>query len=151
MNKLYFRSKALDSHRALPIFIGASLPELSESSSINRDVPEMPTGMEKEEECEKHCQLALVAQRTISNVCEYFSNQIIIPTPHFHVVQSFDIELQEFETQPSYLKYSLFEELSLDSPPEYDLDSDDESWIKCQVSFDVSIYSVIFRDILLKS
>ena len=139
MSKLYFRSKALDTHRALPIYLSACLPELADSSSINRDVPEMPTGMEKEEECEKHCQMALVAQRSISSVYEYFSNQIIIPTPHFHVITNFDIDFKTIDTQNSYLRYNLFEELSPGSLPEYDLDSDDEYWIDRQEGFGVSL------------
>ena len=140
MSKLYFRSKALDIHRALPIYLSTSLPDISDSSTINRDVPEMPTGMEKEEESEKHCQMALVAQRTISNFCEHVSNQIIIPTPKFDVIQSYDIGSKNLEIKPSYLKYNLFEDLSPDSLPDYDLDSDDESWLNAHENFDVRLY-----------
>ena len=36
------------------------LLELNEANAINRSVPAMPTGMEKEEESEKHLQDILV-------------------------------------------------------------------------------------------
>ncbi len=36
------------------------LSELNEANAINRSVPAMPTGMEKEEESEKHLQDILV-------------------------------------------------------------------------------------------
>jgi hypothetical protein len=37
-----------------------ALSELSDQNAINRSVPAMPTGMEKEEESEKHLQDILV-------------------------------------------------------------------------------------------
>lgn len=50
MSKLSFRARALDATKPLPIYNAVDLPDLSEYSTINRTVPQMPTGMEKEEE-----------------------------------------------------------------------------------------------------
>ena len=50
MSKLSFRARALDATKPLPIYNAVDLPDLSEFSTINRTVPQMPTGMEKEEE-----------------------------------------------------------------------------------------------------
>jgi hypothetical protein len=44
----------------LPIYNAEELPEPTELNAINRSVPAMPTGMEKEEESEKHLQDILV-------------------------------------------------------------------------------------------
>ena len=50
MSKLSFRARALDATKPLPIYNAVDLPDLSEYNTINRTVPQMPTGMEKEEE-----------------------------------------------------------------------------------------------------
>jgi len=51
MNKLSFRARALDATKPMPIYMSEELPDLPEYSAINRAVPQMPSGMEKEEEC----------------------------------------------------------------------------------------------------
>lgn len=50
MSKLSFRARALDPSKSLNIHIAEELPDLTEYSAINRAVPQMPSGMEKEEE-----------------------------------------------------------------------------------------------------
>ena len=50
MSKLSFRARALDASKPLPIYRGKDMPDLNDCVSINRAVPQMPTGMEKEEE-----------------------------------------------------------------------------------------------------
>ncbi|MGH0132168.1 UNVERIFIED_CONTAM: hypothetical protein FKN15_016484 [Acipenser sinensis] len=50
MSKLSFRARALDAAKPLPIYRSKDLPDLNDCVSINRAVPQMPTGMEKEEE-----------------------------------------------------------------------------------------------------
>lgn len=50
MSKLSFRARALDATKPLPIYRGKDMPDLNDCVSINRAVPQMPTGMEKEEE-----------------------------------------------------------------------------------------------------
>lgn len=51
MSKLSFRARALDASKPMPIFMSEELPDLPDYSAINRAVPQMPSGMEKEEEC----------------------------------------------------------------------------------------------------
>ena len=62
MSKLSFRARQLDSNKALPVYRAEELPDLTEFSTINRAVPQMPTGMEKEEETvsEISCQLVVL-------------------------------------------------------------------------------------------
>ena len=50
MSKVSFRARALDATKPLPIFHATDIPDISDYSAINRTVPQMPTGMEKEEE-----------------------------------------------------------------------------------------------------
>ena len=51
MSKLSFRARALDPSKPLPIFFSDQEPDiLNPNASISRAVPQMPTGMEKEEE-----------------------------------------------------------------------------------------------------
>lgn len=54
MSKLSFRARALDATKPLPIYHAVDLPDISEYNTINRTVPQMPTGMEKEEETVCH-------------------------------------------------------------------------------------------------
>lgn len=58
MSKLSFRARALDASKPLPVFRCEDLPDLHEYASINRAVPQMPTGMEKEEESVCFCSIA---------------------------------------------------------------------------------------------
>lgn len=55
MSKLSFRARALDAAKPLPVHRCEDLPDLHEYASINRAVPQMPTGMEKEEESVRSC------------------------------------------------------------------------------------------------
>jgi hypothetical protein len=50
MSKLSFRARALDATKPLPIYLAEEIPDSADCSLINRAVPQMPTGMEKEEE-----------------------------------------------------------------------------------------------------
>lgn len=55
MSKLSFRARALDAAKPLPVYRNRDLPDLTDCVSINRAVPQMPTGMEKEEELVRTC------------------------------------------------------------------------------------------------
>lgn len=57
--KLSFRARALDPSKAMPIYFAEELPDLQEYSAINRAVPQMPSGMEKEEESVSHTDEAI--------------------------------------------------------------------------------------------
>lgn len=51
MSKLSFRARALDASKPMPVYRSEEVPDLPDFAAINRAVPQMPTGMEKEEEC----------------------------------------------------------------------------------------------------
>ncbi len=61
-SKLNFRARTLDAAKPLSIYYLEDLPELTDLNAISRSVPAMPSGMEKEEEAEKHLQEILESQ-----------------------------------------------------------------------------------------
>ncbi|XP_072937404.1 uncharacterized protein E(Pc) [Epargyreus clarus] len=122
MSKLSFRARALDASKPMPIYLAEDLPDLPDYSAINRAVPQMPSGMEKEEESEHHL------QRAISGT------GLIIPTPE--VCEVDDLQFYERCYPPDYKMpkqhihmQPLWEE---QEAPEYDIDSEDERWLKQQ-------------------
>lgn len=50
MSKLSFRARQVDYSKPLPIYYNNEIPDLQDFAAINRSVPQMPTGMEKDEE-----------------------------------------------------------------------------------------------------
>ena len=50
MSKLSFRARALDATKPMPVYQKDELSDLQDYSVLNRAVPQMPSGMEKEEE-----------------------------------------------------------------------------------------------------
>ena len=137
MSRLYFRSKALDIHKPLPIYLSTDSLDLNDCSIISRDVPEMPTGMEKEEELETHFQLALEAQRNVTDPVHSISKQSVIPTPNFSLSKPetrphSEVRSVKTSVHSYYLKYDMFEEIGSQPLSEYDIDSEDEAWIQSQ-------------------
>lgn len=123
MSKLSFRARALDASKPMPIYMAEELPDLPDYSVINRAVPQMPTGMQKEEECEHHLQRAIVAG-------------LIIPTPEVS-----DIPNKEFYDKVYPANYKQPRQLIHMQPftmeqdiPDYDMDSEDERWLQSQTS-----------------
>ncbi|XP_034951560.1 enhancer of polycomb homolog 1 [Chelonus insularis] len=121
MSKLSFRAKPLDASKPMPIYMAEELPNLPDYSAINRAVPQMPSGMTKEEECEHHLQRAICAG-------------LIIPTPE--VTDLTDVEAYD-KIYPA--DYKLPRQLIHMQPfameqdiPDYDMDSEDEKWVGMQ-------------------
>ena len=63
MSKLSFRPKALEITKPLPVYRSEELPDLPDYSAINRAVPQLPSGMDKEEEC-----VSLIS-KTVAQYC----------------------------------------------------------------------------------
>lgn len=128
-NKLSFRARQLDVSKPMPIYMSEDLSDLAETTEIKRAVPQMPTGMEKDEECEHHLQRAI------------FSGTVI-PTPE--VLQLDDLEMYR-RTYPagSHQPKQLvrMQPFALEPEhPDYDADSEDERWLATQgAALDVDI------------
>ncbi|CAL7933254.1 unnamed protein product [Xylocopa violacea] len=121
MSKLSFRARPLDASKPMPIYMAEELPDLPDYSAINRVVPQMPSGMEKEEECEHHLQRAICTG-------------LIIPTPEvtdLTDVEAYDkiypadykLPCQLIHMQPFAMEQDF---------PDYDMDSEDEKWVAVQ-------------------
>ncbi|XP_072114741.1 enhancer of polycomb homolog 2 isoform X4 [Mobula birostris] len=122
MSKLSFRARALDAAKPLPIYRAKDLPDLQDCVSINRAVPQMPTGMEKEEESEHHLQRAISAQQVFREKRE----NMVIPVPEAESNVSYYDRLYRGEFKvPKQLIH--IQPINLDSEqPDYDMDSEDE-------------------------
>uniref|UniRef100_A0A672ZPR1 Enhancer of polycomb homolog n=1 Tax=Sphaeramia orbicularis TaxID=375764 RepID=A0A672ZPR1_9TELE len=136
MSKLSFRARALDASKPLPVFRCEDLPDLHEYASINRAVPQMPTGMEKEEESEHHLQRAISAQQVYG---EKRDNMVIpVPEAESNITYYDALYPGEFKMPKQLIHIQPF---SLDTEqPDYDLDSDDEAFvIKLKKKMEISL------------
>uniref|UniRef100_A0A8B9KCX5 Enhancer of polycomb homolog n=1 Tax=Astyanax mexicanus TaxID=7994 RepID=A0A8B9KCX5_ASTMX len=123
MSKLSFRARALDAAKPLPIYRNGDIPDLNDCVSINRAVPQMPTGMEKEEESEHHLQRAICAQQVFREKKEC----MVIPVPEAEGNINYYDRLYKGEfRQPKQLIH--IQPFGLDyEQPDYDMDSEDET------------------------
>uniref|UniRef100_A0A336K437 Enhancer of polycomb-like protein n=1 Tax=Culicoides sonorensis TaxID=179676 RepID=A0A336K437_CULSO len=121
MSKLSFRARALDPSKPMPIYLADELPDLPEYSAINRAVPQMPSGMEKEEESEHHLQRAICAG-------------LLIPTPEVSNVDDEDFYNRVYPDNYKMPKQLIhMQPLGIDQDiPDYDMDAADEIWVESQ-------------------
>ncbi|GFT73506.1 enhancer of polycomb homolog 1 [Nephila pilipes] len=128
MSKLSFRARALDALKPMPIYYMDDVPEFQDFTTINRAVPQMPTGMEKEEECEHHLQRAISAQQAYGH-----TGELVIPTPEvYNVPKNIKDELYP-ATYKSSRQLIHVQPFSMDQDiPDYDIDSEDERWLSQQ-------------------
>uniref|UniRef100_A0A8C1PIU0 Enhancer of polycomb homolog n=1 Tax=Cyprinus carpio TaxID=7962 RepID=A0A8C1PIU0_CYPCA len=125
MSKLSFRARALDALKPLPVFRCEDLPDLHEYASINRAVPQMPTGMEKDEESEHHLQRAISAHQVYG---EKRDNMVIpVPEAKSNITYYDSLYPGDFKMPKQLIHIQPF---SLDTEqPDYDLDSEDEVFV----------------------
>lgn len=124
MSKLSFRARAPDPSKPMPIYTTDELPDLPDFSTTNRAVPQMPTGMEKEEESEHHLQRAISAQQVYGS-----ANHLVIPTPEVLSNQELYENLYEANYKQNR-QYIHVQPLSMEQDiPDYDMDSGDEMWL----------------------
>ncbi|GFS05342.1 enhancer of polycomb-like protein [Elysia marginata] len=124
MSKVSFRARALDASKPMPVYKACEIPDMKDFAQINRSVPQMPTGMEKEEEAEHHLQRALSAQQVYGS-----SEALVIPIPEvqdiaerYHVLYP-----STYKTTKQYIHIQAF---NMDQEiPDYDMDSDDDTWL----------------------
>lgn len=128
MSKLSFRARALDATKPVPVYWSEEIPDLPDFAAINRAVPQMPTGMEKEEECEHHLQRAISAQQAFGH-----TGELVIPTPEVFATPpdiyeemypaNYKVPRQLIHVQPFSMDQGI---------PDYDMDTDDEKWVNQQ-------------------
>ncbi|KAK6299981.1 enhancer of polycomb homolog 1 isoform X1 [Coregonus clupeaformis] len=143
MSKLSFRARALDATKLLPVFRCEDLPDLHEYASINRAVPQMPTGMEKEEESEHHLQRAISAQQVYG---EKRDNMVIpVPEAGSNIAYYESLYPGDFKMPKQLIHIQPF---SLDTEqPDFDLDSEDEVFVN-KLKKKMEITSVQFEEMI---
>ncbi|CAH8522867.1 unnamed protein product [Heterobilharzia americana] len=127
MSKVSFRARQIDFNKPLPILKHGSelFLEISENALVNRGVPQIPSGMEKEEENEHHFLEVIQALQLRAD------SDVKIPVPEI-----IDKE-NEYKTVypdgfclPKQLLHIRTIVLSEEEPVEYDMDSEDEEWFQ---------------------
>jgi len=124
MSKLSFRARALDANKSLPVYHAKDIPDLPDIASVNRVVPQMPTGMEKEEETEHHLQRAISAQQIYGE-----AQRLIIPTPDTMLYDADHKILNKLAVHmpKQFIHVQAF--TLEDELPDYDCDEADLKWI----------------------
>ncbi|XP_076437258.1 enhancer of polycomb homolog 1-like [Babylonia areolata] len=142
MSKVSFRARALDVYKPMPVYRYEEIPDLRDFDKINRAVVQMPTGMEKEEETETHLQKALTAQQF------YGTAEVrAIPIPDVRCVDERyeKLYLADYKTTKQYIH---IQALGMEQEiPDYDLDSEDESWLQEQ-SKKMEISNIKFEEMM---
>lgn len=93
MSKLSFRPRALDASKPMSIYMAEELPDLLEYSAITRRaVPQMPSGMEKEEECVSKEHLAprssMFSASAILPICDFVNNRQMAILPSSRITEN---------------------------------------------------------------
>lgn len=133
MSKLSFRSRQVDYQKPLPIYLNHDLPDLQDFAAINRSVPQMPTGMEKDEEAEHHLQRALSALQAFGANGASSTNEYAIPTPKVEIDNKMYESIYNMEC-PKQKQYIRIQPFSNDQEyPDYDADFEDEHWLNQQI------------------
>ncbi|KAF2364328.1 Enhancer of polycomb-like N-terminal [Trinorchestia longiramus] len=117
-----FRARQLDATKPIPIYLQEDISDYTDlNNASNRTVPQMPTGMEKEEETEHHLQQAIFHHR-------------VIPVPEVYPVESTHAKIYPPNyKQPRQLIHILPFNPEQDIP-DYDMDSEDEEWLLQQAA-----------------
>ncbi|CDS40647.1 enhancer of polycomb [Echinococcus multilocularis] len=127
MSKVSFRTRQIDFNRSLPIvrYDSDLFFELGEGAFVNRGAPTVPSGMEREEENEHHFIEVLQALQMQKNA------NVSIPVPEI-IDKSEEYEKIYSATfsLPRNLIHIRTIALEDEESVEYDMDSDDEEWLR---------------------
>ncbi|XP_063932249.1 enhancer of polycomb homolog 1-like [Zophobas morio] len=123
MSGLNFRARQLEHSKPLPILLAEDIPGIDMNTYVQRALPRMATGMEKEEEEEHHLKIILRQDGGLA------STTSVIPTPTAgEKVDYYDeIYQKDFMLPGPYIRIK-------DLPQsvefvDYDADSEDDAWL----------------------
>ncbi|XP_018026185.1 enhancer of polycomb homolog 1 isoform X2 [Hyalella azteca] len=117
-----FRARQLDATKPIPIYLQEEISDYTDlNNASNRTVPQMPTGMEKEEETEHHLQQAIFHHR-------------VIPVPEVYAVDSTHAKIYPPDYKQSRQLIHILPFNPEQDIPDYDMDSEDEEWLSQQAA-----------------
>ncbi|KAG0174692.1 Enhancer of polycomb-like protein 1 [Apophysomyces sp. BC1034] len=124
-----FRVKKLSPKHPLPVYKESQLPDLTDAANIQRAVPQIETGVEKEEEEEHDLQAAIsAAQAAVTTGAKV---ERYIPTPNAsNVIQEdsyYSLYKRKFKEPSTFIRFSSTVEDCTGCP--YVLDSEDEEFL----------------------
>lgn len=124
-----FRVKKLSPKHPLTIYKESQLPDIHDAGNLQRAVPLIETGVDKDEEDEHDLQAAISAAQAAVTTGE--AVQLYIPTPDASITIKEDeykaIYKKPFHPPTSYIKYSTTVEDAIGCL--YDMDEEDDTWL----------------------
>ncbi|GAB5586115.1 Enhancer of polycomb-like protein 1 [Umbelopsis nana] len=125
-----FRVKKLSPKHPLTIYKESQLPDIHDAGNLQRAVPLIETGVDKDEEDEHDLQAAISAAQAAVTTGE--AVQLYIPTPDASITINSDeyhaLYKKPFNQPTSFIKYSTTVEDAVGCL--YDMDEEDDTWLK---------------------
>ncbi|KAK3825926.1 MAG: enhancer of polycomb-like-domain-containing protein [Benniella sp.] len=123
-----FRNRKINNKQSLRVYRAVDIPDLDESISLQRSIPQTETGVDKEEESEHHLQAAISASNLSTSTGE--EKSLYIPTPDAsRKIENYrDFYSRPFTEPSTLIRFSSTVEDCIGCP--YNMDSEDEEWLK---------------------
>ncbi|KAG0075146.1 Enhancer of polycomb-like protein 1 [Podila epicladia] len=123
-----FRNRKINNKQLLHVYRAVDIPDLDESVSLQRSIPQTETGVDKEEESEHHLQAAISASNLSTTTGE--ATALYIPTPD--ASRKID-NYRQFYSRPfsepsTLIRFSSTVEDCIGCP--YNLDDEDDKWLQ---------------------
>ncbi|KTW27378.1 hypothetical protein T552_02357 [Pneumocystis carinii B80] len=118
-----FRQRKISIKAPLQIYRAIEIPDLDEEISLQRSVPLVETGVDKDEEDEHHLRTAIASQMSLN------SKQVYIPTPDASkIVDNYEKLYKKTFIEPStFIRFSMTVEDSEGCP--YSMNEEDSDWL----------------------
>ncbi|KAF9109259.1 Enhancer of polycomb-like protein 1 [Mortierella sp. AM989] len=123
-----FRNRKINNKQLLHVYRAVDIPDLDESVSLQRSIPQSETGVDKEEESEHHLQAAISASNLSTTTGE--AKALYIPTPDASrkIENYHDFYSRPFTEPSTLIRFSSTVEDCIGCP--YNMDDEDEKWLK---------------------
>eukprot|EP01134_Creolimax_fragrantissima_P005041 CFRG5041T1 len=121
-----FRARAIDNSKQLPIYKGSALVDIEDDALLQRALPAVATGMEKDEEGEIHIKV-LIDQQNVGG--SYAANMISIPIPEASITVDDVVDIYGKAPAPPSHYIRIMDRYLITDGVQYDADTDDEKWV----------------------
>ncbi|KAF9198123.1 Enhancer of polycomb-like protein 1, partial [Haplosporangium sp. Z 27] len=123
-----FRNRKINNKQLLHVYRAVDIPDLDESVSLQRSIPQTETGVDKEEESEHHLQAAISASNLSTTTGE--AKALYIPTPDAsRKIENYrDFYNRPFTEPSTLIRFSSTVEDCIGCP--YNMDDEDDKWLK---------------------